>query len=86
MKLLLCKGCGDVFSIRVDEERSCTCGKTKGEYVNKLDAIYSGDDAIPLGFRNGSFVDALRNQPDSGFGDDFTAFVISKDCPTFRKV
>ena len=86
MKLLFCKGCGDTFSICVEEERSCKCGNTKGEYVNRLDAIYSGDDAVPLGFANGSFVNALRNQPEEGLGDDFTAFVISKDCLTFRKV
>jgi len=85
MKLLFCKACTDTFSICVEEERSCKCGKTKGQYIDTLNATYSGDDAIPLGFNNGSFIDALRNQPEEGLGDDFTAFVISKSCETFKK-
>jgi len=55
-------------------------------YINEIDAIYSGDDAVPIGFANGSLVEALRNQPEAGMGKVFTAFVIPKECETFVKV
>lgn len=66
------------------EERSCFCGKSKGKYLDNLYAEYSGP-AIPIGFANFSFVQALRNQPDKAPGKTFEAFVIEKNCPTFKK-
>jgi hypothetical protein len=67
------------------EIRWCQCGKVGGIYVNEIDACYWGDDAIPLGFANSSFIEAVRNQPEAGTGERFTAFVIPKKCPTFLK-
>lgn len=81
MKLLYCKDCGDVFSMRY-EERACICGKSKGKYLDNLNAEFSGP-ALPLGFHNSSFSHALKNQPEKNWGKDFTAFVIEKNCPTF---
>lgn len=83
MKLLYCTECKDVFRMFF-EERSCFCGKTKGNYIDNLNAVFSGP-AIPLGFHNTFFYNALENQPESGWGKTFEAFVIQKDCPTFKK-
>jgi len=84
MKLLICRVCADIFRLR-SEERTCSCGATKGMYLNICEAEYSGP-AIPLGFANGSLVDAIRNQPEGpGWGADFKAFVIPKNCATFVK-
>jgi hypothetical protein len=36
-----------------------------------------------LGFANNSLENAIKNQPQSGIGELFTAFVIPKQCSTF---
>jgi hypothetical protein len=86
MKLLRCGLCGDVFSLHL-EMRSCHCGDTKGMYLEDcVSAIYYGEHAKPIGFANNSFKSALVNQPERGLGEDFKAFVIPKECETFKKV
>ena len=84
MKLLLCRKCQDVVRL-IQKERSCECGCVKGRYINNIYAEYSGEHAVPLGFANGSFVQAIRNQPKSGWGENFEAFVIPQECETFKK-
>lgn len=84
MKLLFCKKCSDVFRL-FDDLRVCACGETSGRYLNNLDAIYGGSHAIPLGFVNDSFAEAITGQPESGLGRRFDAFVIPKTCFTFQK-
>lgn len=84
MKLLFCNNCHDIFSLSF-KEKTCTCGKVKGKYIDQLNAEYSGDDAIPLGIANPSFAEALENQPESGWGEEFTAWVIAKKCDTMVK-
>ncbi len=87
MKLILCKNCQDVVRLMSDEERFCKCGKCSGKYTDDLNAWYKGgDDVIPLGFANSSFISALRNQPKEGWGENFTAFVIPENCDTFKKI
>jgi hypothetical protein len=61
------------------------CGKCKGHYIDGIYAVYSGDCAVPLGFANSTLVKAVNNQPQSGMGENFTAFVIPKICETFIK-
>lgn len=86
MKLILCKNCEDIVRLR-KEERFCKCGKCSGKYTDNLNAWYKGgDDVIPLGFANSSFISALRNQPKEGWGKNFTAFVIPENCDTFKKI
>lgn len=86
MKLLHCGNCLDVFNLTY-ETKSCRCGETKGRYLpDGINAIYSGEDATPLGFANFSFSMALIRQPEEGWGERFEAFVIPKICPTFVKV
>jgi hypothetical protein len=86
MKLLLCKNCQDVIRLQVNIKRTCKCGNVSGIYLDDLNAIYSGDDAVPIGFANSTLVEAIRNQPEEGMGKVFTAFVIPKNCYTFEKV
>lgn len=84
MKLIFCPKCEDVTKL-LSEYRSCRCGRSGGKYTDDLNAIINGD-AIPLGFSNPSFVEALKNRPKLGMGERFTAFVIAEQCPTIRKV
>lgn len=85
MKLLYCKSCGDVVVLR-RYDRQCECGQVTGQYTDELNATYSGD-AIPLGFGNGSFQYARRNQPqENGRGERFDAFVIPVECRSFVKI
>lgn len=86
MKLLFCSDCWDVIKLDLDELRFCKCKKVSGKYVDNLFAVYTGDAAVPLGFRNPSLESAIRFQPESGMGRDFIAFVIAKECPTFRRL
>lgn len=74
MKLIYCNKCGDVLSLR-KESRTCFCGDSGGKYVDSLQAEIWGS-AVPLGFLNGDFVEALANRPAGGLGVTFTAFVI----------
>ena len=85
MKLLLCLDCDDIFNLGY-ELKSCSCGETKGKYIDQRNAIYSGVNSIPLGIANDSFGKAIRNQQETfPLGERFTAFVIPKNCETFIK-
>ena len=85
MKLLLCKECVSVFNLTF-KEKTCECGKTKGKYLDKLNAEYSGP-GVPIGFSNKSFIDAIRiqeffndkekdNKDVCCRGEEFDSFVI----------
>jgi len=84
MKLLKCNKCGDIFNIKLNV-KSCSCGESSGCYDDNLNAHYSGD-CLPLGITNNSFKIAEVLQPDDGDGKEFTAFVIPKNCETFKKI
>lgn len=86
MKLLLCKKCLDLISLHIDEKRMCKCGSVGGKYTDGLNAVYFGDMAVPIGFANITLIAAIHNQPEDGMGEDFTAFVIPKVCPTYKLV
>lgn len=84
MKLLLCKKCQDIIRL-IQEPRKCLCGAVSGHYLDDLNAVYSGEYAIPLGISNDSLVASVVGQPEKGEGNCFKAFVIPKQCPTFWK-
>ena len=84
MKLIYCPHCGDILRLYYSE-RSCRCGKSGGYYRDRLNATITGY-AIPLGFDNASFVAALMEQPESGMGAVFQAFVIPKKCDTVEVI
>lgn len=86
MKLIFCPTCEDV--VRLQEFiRTCQCGRSGGRYLSDgVHAQYWGK-AVPLGFENADFTDAVRNQPKVGKqGLRFTAFVIPKRCDTFERI
>lgn len=85
MKLLLCKECQDVVRL-IDTKRTCKCGKVGGRYIDDINAVYFGATAVPIGFANSTLVNAFQNQPENGMGQYFDAFVIPKDCPTYKLV
>ncbi|MFP4019735.1 MAG: hypothetical protein ACLFUH_10865 [Bacteroidales bacterium] len=85
MKLIFCKECEDIVRLIPEETRYCQCGKSSGKYTDNLYAWYSGP-CIPIGIANSSLAEALTNQPESGDGKKFNAFVIPKKCDTFSKI
>ena len=85
MKLILCPACQDVVKAGLRETRFCQCGKSWGKYRDPLNAEYGGE-AIPLGLLNNELRLAVLGQPQAGLGAQFTAFVIPKECPTYKKV
>ena len=85
MKLIYCNKCKDVIRLN-KTTRTCQCGVTGGHYKEDgLHAIYYGP-AIPLGFSNSSFHEAIDSQPEFGKGTVYNAFVIPKVCPTMEHV
>lgn len=98
MKLIVCPLCQDVRKLirslrdtcecekcvgRVKTE--CDCGSSWGYY--KEDGLHAviGGDAIPLGFTNRSFLEAIWYRPTSGMGSRFDAFVIPIYCDTVER-
>jgi hypothetical protein len=85
MKLILCPVCHDVRKLDYRIVH-CKCGASSGWYEDDgLNATIQGE-AIPIGFNNSSLVAAVRNQPEAGAGEVFTAFVMPKICPTLAKL
>jgi len=84
MKLLYCQNCHDVFNLSL-EVKTCQCGQSVGKYTDRINAIYQGN-CVPIGFHNAFLTNAIKNQPKSGKGKDFTAFVIPKQCDTMKTV
>lgn len=84
MKLLYCKECDDIILL-TPEIRECRCKRCAGFYRDEINAVYSGP-GVCLGFTNVSFINAVKNQPDTGMGKDFVAFVIPKEVDTIDKV
>ncbi len=80
MKLLFCPHCQDVLKL-LRKRRDCDCGASWGYYEDDLVAKIGGD-AIPLGFGNRSFIDALEGRPTDGRGSQFQAFVIPTSAPS----
>lgn len=86
MKLLWCSACHDLLRIYPGDWRRCQCGKSAGRYgADGIEGLFIGE-AIPLGIVNDSLTAALRNRPDSGKGERFTAFVIPREAPRVRKL
>jgi len=85
MKLLFCKTCEDIVKLS-KATKTCQCGECGGHYeADGINAVYYGK-AMPLGFANSTFVDAMSKQPEYGKGIHYTSFVIPKVCPTMVHV
>ena len=90
MKLLYCRHCHDIIKLS-HRLKSCECGLCKGMYSDLQHAQYTGEFAVPLGIANGSFEEAIAQQPltsnEDGHSDaTFEAFVIPKKCATLERV
>lgn len=83
MKLLFCPKCQDIVRL-LYHTRSCRCGFTSGKVIHQHDAYYT--NGIPMGINNSSLVEAIKNQPESGIGIEFKAFIVPKQCSSFHKV
>ena len=97
MKLLACRSCSDVFSLRTTA-RTCYCGSCGGQYVGDLNADVWGpkDGYFVFGFNNSSLATAVRQQISLGDskevmggvygsavrGRPFEAFIIPESAPT----
>lgn len=84
MKMIYCPHCHDVRKLHQGGSIACICGRSGGFYIDDLNAEITGS-AIPLGVNNRTFVKALANRPAEGEGEEFTAFVIAKKCPTVKE-
>jgi len=83
MKLILCPRCHDVVRLW-DTIRRCSCGDSAGYYeADGVTARIYGS-AIPVGFGNSSFYDAVRNRPMTGAGREFVAFIIPRECQNVK--
>ncbi len=82
MKLIFCPECSDVVKGSC-KPRECACGASGIQYLDDLRAFYWGE-AVPLGFCNSALLEAVEKQPATGEGQHFTAFVIPKECATFK--
>jgi len=54
MKLIFCRKCGDVFSLRM-EKKYCECGECWGYYLSDEITAMVSADAVPFGIGNGLF-------------------------------
>ena len=85
MKLIFCPTCEDVLKLRISPApRRCHCGDSWGRYYADGIRAEIGGRAVPLGFANNSFAEALRNRPADGKGELFTAFVMPVAVPTIK--
>ena len=100
MKLLACRNCSDVFSLR-SEERTCECGSCGGRYVDSLHAeVWGAEDFyFVLGFDNQTLSRAIREQIDFGDskeimggiygnevrGRNFSAFIIPESARSVKR-
>lgn len=86
MKLVYCQKCQGIIRLR-NIEKQCDCGLTKGKYIDNLNAVFSGEFAIPMGVDNNSFREALLIYNDMNFqyGPNFKAFIITEPCKTFKR-
>ena len=88
MKLIYCPACHDVRTLYTDLHVICKCGLSWGEYhIDGLHADYGGR-AIPLGFDKPSLLAAIRCREisDQKVARVFRAFVIERNCETFKQV
>jgi hypothetical protein len=85
MKLLYCNNCEDIIRV-YDTTSTCRCGESGGHYKEDGFNIVVYGPCKPIGIENESFSSAVENQNEYGYGQEFTAFVIPKVCPTVDHV
>ena len=92
MKLLHCSNCESIFSLHPSCDDSepkaykCQCGGATGVFVNKFEAIYSGQNCVPIIITNSSLVHAFGKKIKVGKTSDLKCFVPDDRQQHFRKV
>jgi hypothetical protein len=85
LKLIYCKNCGDIYSLG-GTVKSCSCGKTRGVYIDTENAIYGGDNAICLGIDNNAFEASRNRQRLDGYGVRFDSYICALHCNSTIKI
>ena len=83
-KLMVCTYCDDIISLRL-MPRSCECGRSKGFLFDESRAEVNGKYAVPIGFANHSFINAVKFRPKRGLGLRFEAFVVPEVCEGIKQ-
>lgn len=86
MKLIICTQCWDGFFLAIKEERQCHCGNCKGQYVDKVNAEYSGNTALPVAILNKDLTDNFSKQGPEGLAVQIPAYIMPKILETFKKM
>ena len=58
MKLLFCPECSDMFKLVIYQERSCKCGKVKGQLLDANNAVANGQ-GISVAIANSSLMKSV---------------------------
>ena len=84
----------DVFNLTMTE-KTCSCGKSSGQYIDNLNAEIKGN-CQGIGFANNKFKiayqmqkmedDAQKGKPSCCAGVEFTAFFIPESATSIRRV
>lgn len=67
-----------IYLISIFMKKSCSCGRSKGKYINQQLAEYTGEFSLPIGFSNSSLIQTIKDQPIEGLGKEFAVFVTPK--------
>lgn len=78
MKLILCPVCDDIVKLH-RTMTECQCKKSWGWYKDDGWHAVIGGSSVAIGVDNHTLKHAIVNQPDSGEGLFFTAWVFPKD-------
>lgn len=92
MKLVACRSCGDMFSLRMTLKK-CHCKESSGKYLSDgLNAVVSGKNAVVIGFENQSLKRAISLQkfadnefPNRWAGERFEAFIIPRNATSVER-
>ncbi len=93
MKLFVCTYCSD-FVKCTSRKRYCKCKKSSGKYLDKINAVFTGEHCVPLGIDNSQLIKAIKmaeienkhqKEPTTCRGVNFDSFVIL-ECSTSIKV
>lgn len=93
MKLFFCLKCADIQRLYYNT-RTCKCGSSSAKYIDNKNAVYEGENCIPLGFVNQDFIKAVKmaqienkhqHEKTTCSGVDFRSFVMLNCTESIQK-
>lgn len=63
MKLMICLQCSEILQLDEEVEKACSCGKSKGLYIDNLNAKLTGP-ALAICLSNPKLVNAIFDELD----------------------